>query len=128
MKLDLSKPRPKVGIRKPKPIWKTTYADGKFSLYIRKRDGKCMRCNRTDKPLDCSHYWKRGDKGTRFDPKNCIALCRDCHTIWEKQQNLEYKEFMIKWLGQEEYDLLEIRARTVKPQRQAVMECMELLK
>lgn len=108
-------------------IWNTGYADAKFSKWIRERDIKCRRCERNG-PLDCSHYWKRGDSGTRFDPNNCVALCRECHTIWERQQNLEYKQFMVDWLGQEEYDLLEKRARSFKKRIDAVLEVMELLK
>lgn len=108
-------------------IWKTTYADKLFSLFIRARDGKCMRCHRTDLPLDCSHYWERGKTGTRFDPDNCIALCRDCHTAWDKKQNQAYKDFMLKRLGQERYDALERKARTMKKMWDAVVECMALL-
>lgn len=110
-----------------KPI-KTKTADNLFSKDIRNRDGMCMRCFSTTKALDCSHYWKRGDSGTRFDPKNCIALCRDCHTYWERRKNYEYREFMIAWLGRTEYDLLEIRARTNKPRYNAVLEFMEARK
>lgn len=106
-------------------VWKTTYADDKFSLFIRARDGKCMRCGSIDKKLDCSHFWKRGDSGTRFDRNNCIALCRDCHTIWEHQKNNEYKDFMLNWLGEVEYRLLEIRARTWKNRRDSVIEFMQ---
>lgn len=69
----------------------------------------------------------RSHKGTRFDPNNCAALCRECHTIWERQQNLEYKAFMIRWLGVKEYEALERRARTVKQQFTAILECMEFL-
>lgn len=108
-------------------VWKTTTADNYFSKHIRERDKECRRCFSKVKALDNSHYWGRGNSGTRFDPKNCVALCRDCHTIWERQKNLEYKEFMITWLGQIEYDLLERRARTVKQRHQAILECMELL-
>lgn len=108
-------------------IWKTTYADSKFSLYIRKRDGRCMRCLRADVPLDNSHYWRRDMKGTRFDPLNCVALCRDCHTHWEKHQNEEYKEFMLDWIGKEEYESMERRARGFKKMTDAVIECMNML-
>lgn len=108
-------------------VWKTNYADSRFSQFIRERDGRCMRCRRTDKPLDCSHYWKRGDSATRFDPLNCIALCRDCHTIWERRKNYEYREYMLKTLGEEAYTALEIRARTFQNRREAVMVCMKLL-
>ena len=105
-------------------VWKTVYADQKFSEYIRKRDKKCLRCLGTYKKLDCSHYWKRGDSSTRFDPKNCIALCRDCHTIWERQKNLAYKQFMLRWIGQQEYEALEIRARTFTNRRESVLAFM----
>jgi len=108
-------------------IWVLKYADNKFSLFIRKRDGKCRRCLDTTKPLDCSHYWRRDMKGTRFDPNNCVALCRDCHTIWERQQNQEYKNFMIEWLGLPEYEALERRARTLWKMRDAIQGCMVYL-
>lgn len=109
-------------------IWKTKYADQLFSNFIRARDKHCMRCKRTDRPLDCSHYWERGRKGTRFDPKNCVALCRECHTHWEKKQNHEYMAFMIEWLGLEKYGALELRARTSKQMWDAVVEAMSWLK
>lgn len=66
-------------------------------------------------------------KGTRFDPNNCVALCRDCHTIWEKQQNEEYRAFMINWLGLEEYEAVEKRARTMKKMTDAILDCMRFL-
>lgn len=116
----------KVKVFKQK-IWNLKYTDNKFSLHIRARDGKCMRCGSADKSLDNSHYWRRDMKGTRFDPNNCIALCRECHTIWERQQNPEYKAWMIRWLGEEEYQAVEHRARSYKHQRTAITECMNLL-
>lgn len=67
-------------------------------------------------------------KGTRFDPKNCIALCRDCHTAWERHQNHEYKAWMIRWLGKKEYDALEARARRSMKMVDAVLGCMDWLK
>lgn len=87
-----------------------------------------MRCHRVDVPLDNSHYWERGRKGTRFDDKNCVALCRDCHTHWEKKQNHEYMAFTMQLLGPYEYNLLEVRARTMMKMRDAVLGCMEFLK
>lgn len=122
-----SAPKRKVQVFKQK-IWSTKYTDQLFSNYVRQRDGKCMRCYKVDIPLDNSHYWERGRKGTRFDPLNCVALCRDCHTIWEKHQNHEYMQFMAKLLGPVEYINMEKRARTIKKMRDAVLECMEFLK
>lgn len=115
--------RKKHGVRVFKvKVWGTPYADSKFSLWIRARDGKCRRCLSADKPLDNSHYWRRDMKGTRFSPENCVALCRDCHTIWERQQNQEYKDFMIAWLGTQKYEDLEKRARGMMKMRDAVLE------
>lgn len=119
------KRRKKTSIFKIK-VWKTTYADNKFSLYIRDRDLVCQRC-RQYKPLDNSHYWRRDMKGTRFDPDNCVALCRDCHTHWERHQNEEYKEFMLQRLGRDAYDALETRARRSKKMVDAVIEAMKYL-
>lgn len=109
---------------KVKPI-KTSSADSKFSLWIRKRDGKCMRCGSTDKPLDNSHYWKRGDSGTRYDPENCDSACRECHTIWEKQKNNEYRDWKIRQLGIERYNMLEFNARTFMSRRDSVLAFMK---
>lgn len=115
-----------VKVFKVTPI-KTDTADTKFSLWIRKRDPQCRRCVITPSS-DCSHYWKRGDSGTRFDPENCVGLCRSCHTIWERQKNNEYKDFMVSWLGQEKYDALERRARTFKNRTEAVLDFMNWYK
>lgn len=109
-------------------VWKTVTADKYFSEWIIERDKRCVRCHRSDKQLDNSHYWKRGDSSTRFDPKNCDALCRDCHTIWERQKNTEYREFKIKQLGRKEYDALEIRARTFMRREDAILQAMKFLK
>ena len=94
--------------------------DSLFSNYIRQRDKyTCQRCGHTFSPdnaqgLDNSHYWGRGRENTRFDSENCIALCCGCHRIWGGDGKDEYKAFMIKRLGQEGYDLLDVRAHTSK--------------
>ncbi len=104
-------------------VWKTDTADAYFSKEIRTRDRKCRRC--AIKPSqDCSHYWRRDMKGTRFDPDNCIGLCRECHDIWEYQKNDEYKTYMIDWLGPGGYEELEKRARKSMKMRDAVLEFM----
>lgn len=109
-----------------KKVWTTTTADKKFSVYIRTRDPKCMRCNR-EATSDCSHFWGRGHSATRYDPENCIGLCRPCHDYWEHQKNYEYKEWMLDWLGKKRYEALERRARGFQKRSSAVIMCMELL-
>jgi hypothetical protein len=108
-------------------IWSLKHADTKFSLFIRARDGKCQRDGCSTGSLDNSHYWRRDMWGTRFDPDNCVALARNCHTIWERHQNPEYKQFMINRLGQKKYNELEQRARAYKGRRNAIMEVMTLI-
>ena|SRR3990167_7416759 len=102
-------------------IWKTPYADQKFSQAIIRRDGKCLKCF-SKKDLTCSHYWRRGHSATRFDFDNCITLCRWCHSEWENLKNNVYREFMIKRLGKEKYEVLEIKARGFMKRSEATLE------
>lgn len=93
-----------------------------FSDMVRERAGwKCVRCGRDCSErkglLHCSHFWAVGFTATRFDFDNCDALCYVCHygqmrTGWEYNKQGEYRDFMIKKLGQEGYDELERKART----------------
>ena len=107
-------------------LWSMRQADRVFSDYIRNRDGwKCRHCKKDFKEktgqLHNSHFWGRSRMGTRFDPKNCIALCFFCH-YWkfEKEKQGDYRKLMIEWLGQDEYDLLEQRANTITQKRDAI--------
>lgn len=91
-------------------------ADKLFSNYIRLRDSyTCVRCHTyylpPTKAIHNSHYWGRKNKGTRFDPENCDALCYGCHRLWGEDKD-SYREFKIKQLGQERFDALERRAKT----------------
>lgn len=117
---------------KKSKIWSLKKADDEFSLFIRKRDGKCARCQRPmteDRPLTCSHFWGRQHRATRFDPNNCVALCwMPCHKYhWEKEKQGAYRDFMLKWLGKKEYDSLEKLAKTTYNQANAIIDLMRLL-
>jgi len=92
--------------------------DSLFSEQIKSRDSHtCQRCGGVypakSRGIHNSHFWKRGLMGTRWDEKNCAALCYGCHRRWEGDKQGEYRDFMVARLGQEEYDRLEIRARSV---------------
>lgn len=113
-------------IRRKKGIWATSTADNYFSKWIRERDGKCMRCHRTDN-LTCSHYHKRAISITRFDPQNCIALCGECHADWEGPKE-GYTDFMIAWLGTEAFIALQRKAGRMMKRADAVAECKALIK
>lgn len=113
-------------IRRKKGIWATSTADSYFSKWVRARDGKCLRCQRTDN-LTCSHYIKRAISITRFDPENCIALCGECHALWEGPRE-DYTNFMITYLGVDKFLELQRRGGRFKSRSEAVAECKLLIK
>lgn len=115
------------GRLKPVRDWKTKTADIQFSLYIRRRDKHCQYPGCAATQTDNSHFFERHHSGTRYDPDNCIALCRAHHTEWEKRKKWEYKEFMIARLGIEQYYAMEKRAWSFKKREVAVAECVAFL-
>jgi len=109
-----------------------TKADEKFSKYIRTRDGWiCQRCGRRYTPptngLQCSHFWGRANKCTRFDPENCDALCYGCHSLWEGNKQGDYRDFKIRQLGKKGYEALEKRARSTCKESEEIIKCMIFL-
>lgn len=116
-------------VNKGLKVWSLKKADEEFSKYIRARDKRCVRCGRQNY-LTCSHFWPRQHKATRFDPKNCVALCwMPCHKYhWEKEKQGAYRDYMVKRLGKKEYAILEVKARGTKQQYDAIVDCMKLLK
>lgn len=95
-------------------------ADVLFSKLIRERDNwTCQFCGTEYTPptsgLQCSHFWGRGHKATRWDPDNCDALCYGCHARHEGNKQGFYRDFKMKQLGKKRYDELAKRAQmTVK--------------
>jgi len=90
-------------------------ADIIFSIYIRLRDGRCMRCGRRPdrdrfgRPvvgLQASHYFGRANESTRFEERNADSLCCGCHRIWGSDDREAYREFKINQLGQAGFDQL----------------------
>lgn len=117
---------------KPKKIkiWSSNKADTEFSKFIRERDGKCLRCG-TTQDLTNSHFWSRANSSLRYEPDNCVTLCRwKCHFFgWEKEKQGAYRDFMIQRLGQERYDeLYKLYYQSKMTRRDAIIKCMELLK
>ena len=88
--------------------------DKLFSLYIRTRAGwKCEKCGTQYAPptagLQCSHYVGRANQQTRYDDKNCSALCFHCHQYFTANP-YEHTEWMRKKLGEKEFEALNRRA------------------
>ena len=113
-------------------IWKAKTADTKFSELIRKRDGKCVRCGKKIGRLQCSHYWSRKHWATRYDFDNCDTLCWPCHygnqKGWEYDIQGEYRDYMLKKLGKEKYDLLEKKHYKNTKKRDAIKEFQDYYK
>ena len=97
-------------------------ADIIFSQVIRLRDRFCVRCksrvlfNAQGLPIthQNSHYCGRGAENTRFDMDNCDCLCFSCHVIWGSKDREDYREFKIKQLGRDRFNLLLVTAKMFK--------------
>lgn len=91
-------------------------ADAVFSEYIRRRDGRCMRCGKAGTGpkgilgLQCSHYFGRARESTRFANDNCIALCWGCHQYWGSTDREAYRKFMIRNFGEKRFAMLTVQA------------------
>lgn len=90
-------------------------ADKHFSNCVRCRaNWACERCGKyypegMRMALHCSHFFGRGKWSTRFDPKNCEALCYGCH-MYVTAHPEEHRQEKISRIGQEEFDKLSIKA------------------
>lgn len=71
-------------------------ADALFSLYIRRRDGACIRCGRVDN-LQCAHIISRSYKAIRTNEMNAVALDRSCHVYFTHRplEWVDYIEFRV---------------------------------
>lgn len=82
--------------------------DKLFSEYIRRRDGKCLRCGRTD-TLQCAHISSRKNLAGRWNPNNAITLCYTHHLFWAHKEPIEFAE----WL-KENYPMYYDESKNVK--------------
>lgn len=105
-------------------------ADRLFTKLVRRiHDHTCQKCGRVYIPevhdlknLGTSHYFGRNRESTRFDLENVTLLCNfPCHRQWEGEKRGDYKDYMIKRLGQEGFDLLEYRANQYQKRDDALM-------
>ena len=119
------------------PKIKIRPSDKYFSWYVRKRDGKCMRCGSpvrfNDKGLPishhASHFYGRGRESTRFDEINVVTHCHGCHSYLTANPQVHH-QWKLEQIGQREYDLLMLRANTYKKRddKMDLLIAKELLK
>ena len=94
-------------------------ADRLFSLLVRTWAGWCCEYCQKDfssrkHELECSHFWPRRHKGTRYDRENCDSLCHECHQWFHTATGRwEYERWKKKLLGEERFEALAWRARAI---------------
>ena len=115
--------------------------DRYFSLYIRLRDTdengyfKCPTCGRVlpFEKADCSHYWSRSHKSTRWNEDNCCAECSYDNRMnsshldglgrYLRKKLGEQKFEMLNWLHNQPYKLTEFElAEIVKMYQKKIIE------
>lgn len=90
---------------------KITALDKLFAQYIKLRDKFCQRCGGSG-GLQTSHFWGRGRKSVRYDEDNAVLLCFGCHQYFHANP-AEHRDWFLKHLGQDAFDMLEKRAQTI---------------
>lgn len=95
--------------------------DKVFSQYIRLRDTfpngmfRCISCGQI-KPFeqaDAGHYHSRRHMITRFDEENVSSECRFCNRF-SADHLIGYRENLIKKIGMQRFQMLEVRAHGTK--------------
>ena len=103
-------------------------ADKAFSIRIRTRDGRCLRCGKREN-LQCAHIFSRSARRVRWDELNAITLCGGCHLFWAHKNPIEFTEFVQKLLGRK-YATLKKRYYTLhqftKPELLAIIKKYEI--
>lgn len=129
-------PIPGAKIRKRIPDLKKSLEkslDKLFSLYIRLRDTdengyfKCPTCGRILpwEKADCSHYWSRSHKSTRWNEDNCVAECSYCNRF--DSSHLDgLGRFLKKKLGEQRFEMLHWLHN--QPKNYSEFELAELVK
>jgi hypothetical protein len=103
------------------PKIKIDQADRYFSIWIRLRDKKCMRCgspvklNAKGLPVSHqnSHFKGRGKEATRFEMYNCDTLCMGCHLYFTAQPD-EHYEWQVEKKGYETIQRMIIQSNGYK--------------
>lgn len=96
-------------------------ADRQFSRFIRLRDAipggafRCISCGQFKRieQADCGHFHSRKHMATRFDELNAHAECRACNRF-SADHIIHYGENLLRLIGQEAFDDLSLRAKSVK--------------
>ncbi len=106
---------------------KTDKRDTVFSLLVRERAGwRCEVCGTRYDPenaagLQCSHFFTRSKRSTRWAAENAAAQCTACHMRMGGNP-IEFAEWIKGYLGEERYDALRRKANTPHKYTKADLE------
>jgi hypothetical protein len=101
--------------------------DTVFSLLIRLRSRfNCDRCGRyfpKGHGLQCSHFFGRRHRATRWDPDNAAAHCFGCHQRLGENP-MEFAAWIRGYLGDVRYEELTARHRKIVKRTKADLEAL----
>jgi hypothetical protein len=86
--------------------------DKVFSLYIRKRDKKCVCCGKTEN-LQNGHLITRAKYSVRWSELNCHCQCRGCNMLHEFQPHIFINWFLKKY-GLKKFQYLILESNQIK--------------
>lgn len=114
-------------------LWSVKKADTEFSRWLREqRNYTCEMCGYYAEPptreIQNSHYIGRSAYSTRYNPLNCDVFCASCHAKMEDLKQYDYRDWKLARLGEEKHQELLTLAKTLRGTKQAIYECMKLLK
>lgn len=115
-------------MKKPSKTTLRNKLDKLFSLVVRTRDGKCLKCYRSnDVTLQCAHIASRRFLSGRWNEHNAITLCAACHR-WGHDNPTKFSEWIKEYYPSVFEESLEVKGGTWKPKTQDYQELVEQLK
>lgn len=105
--------------------------DRVYSLYIRLRDAmpsgyvRCISCGKIKsfEDVDCGHFHSRTHMSTRYDEENTWAECKFCNRF-SADHLIGYQANLIKKIGQQRFDFLNVKAHSSKHYMDYELESM----
>lgn len=86
-------------------------ADVWFSKAVRKRDGACMVCFKTE-ANECAHIVGRRNKAVRWCAMNALSLCHYHHRHFTENP-LAFNDFLMGIYGEGHLELLREKSRAI---------------
>ena len=102
------------------------HLDDLFSLLIRGRPNyQCEAaivgvCSGSAGKMECSHFYSRSRRATRFDETQCCCKCSACHRYLGLRP-YEFGQWIVEHLGEEDAEALKLKANQSRKRSQPQM-------